>query len=133
MWKLARGWLFWPAGRGNLAGYLRSGADVHTVAHDDADRRSVESIVTASDFNLVIDIAVPPDFHTGMNSDAPSVMPEPRSGADYALGRQQAVEENIIDNLNQARHQGYTMKSIPPRHRMKFQDHTASNSGTRTA
>ena len=120
MWKLARGWLFWPAGRGNLAGYLRSGADVHTVAHDDADRRSVESIVTASDFNLVIDIAVPPDFHTGMNSDAPSVMPEPRSRADYALGRQQAVKEYIVNDFDHARHERYVVKMTPSGDGMKL-------------
>jgi hypothetical protein len=56
--------------------------------------------VPASNLNLVVDVAIPSDFHAFMKTDAPPVMVKPRSGTDRALRWQKTVKKYKYDRLD---------------------------------
>jgi hypothetical protein len=83
------------AKRSRLAEHLGTTADVYVVFDDDADRRTIGPVMTATDYNLVIDVATVTDLDAWVNQDAPAVMMQGGPTANRHLSGQDAVKEDI--------------------------------------
>jgi hypothetical protein len=75
--------------------------------------------MTASDHNLIVDVAAFSDFYTWMYQHTPTVMVEARACSDRSLCRQNAIEKDVQDDLNQSRYNRNVVKVAPAGNRMK--------------
>jgi hypothetical protein len=76
--------------------------------------------VTAADHDLIVDVTASADFYTWVNQHTPSVMVEARACSNRSLSRQNAIEKDVQDDLNQSRYNRNVVKVAPAGNGMKF-------------